>query len=313
LQCASMHLFPNPSEYRSSTLKWANLPSPFRENDLRVVRLKDSSLILAVGAIETRKACTGAILVVTDTSARAIPASLIAVPIEGICARRTFLQLASGAAVASVAETTNMLHCIPRGIVFAISLDGKVLLRPASATVVAVIRAGRTLASNTVIAREALARTRLAVTCTLVRALHPRVEIVRVDDISDPSEIARASAKTAIRASPLGLAVETCEALAVAILLTRSVVGTVVLTETAIAMPALVPCDLSPTLDCIGGSSGRGFGICRAASRAATRSSFRIFTFITRCGQGNACSATVVGGTQDTHFSGCTCVTVGTS
>jgi hypothetical protein len=264
-----------------------------------------------VGAIETRKACTSAILVVTDTSTRAIPASLIAVHIERVCARRTFLQLASGAAVASIAETTNMLHCIPRGIVSANGLGSKVLLRPASATVVAVIRAGRTLASNTVIAREALARTRLAVTCTLVRALHPRVEIVRVDDISDPSEIARASAKTAIRAGPLRLAVETCETLAVAILLTRSVVGTVVLTETAIAMPALVPCDLSPTLDCIGGSSGRGFE--RAASRAATRSSFRIFTFTTSYGRGSACNAFVVGGTQDTHFSFYTCVTVGTS
>jgi len=266
--------------------------------------LEDSSLVLAVGAVETRKACTSTILVITDTSTRAVTPSLVTVSIKGIRAGRTLLQLAGRATVASVTETTNMLHCIPRGIVCANGLASKVLLGPASSTVVTVIRTSRTLASDTVVAREALARPRLAVTCTLVGALYPRMEVVRVNNISNPCEIARASAKTAVRTGPLWLAVEACETLAVAILLACSVVGTVVLTQTTIAMAALVPCDLTPSLDRIGGGSGRGIRR-RHRSQAVTGSvgsRWRIrFISIMRStsrGFGYSYRAIVVGGTQ---------------
>jgi len=140
------------------------------------------------------------------------------------------------------------------------------------------------------------------------------MEVVRVNNISNPCEIARASAKTAVRTGPLWLAVEACETLAVAILLACSVVGAVVLTQTTIAMAALVPCDLTPSLDRIGGGSGRSIGR-RPSSHAVSvlvgsRWRIRFISIIRSTSRGcvYSCHAIVVGGTQ-----GANCIqTVGT-
>jgi len=132
------------------------------------------------------------------------------------------------------------------------------LLRPASTAIITVIRAGRTLASNTIISIVTFASTALAITGTLVRTLDPWMKVVRVDHITYPSEITRACTKGAIRSSPLRLSIKASEALAVAVLLAGAVVAAVVLTQASVAVAALVPGDLPPALDSVRGCRGRG-------------------------------------------------------
>jgi len=212
-----------------------------------------------VSAIEAREACASTIIEVTDTATGAIATSLVSVPIKRVSTRRTLLKLASRAAVASVAEATDVLHGIPRGGIGTSSFVCEMLLGPASTTVITVVGTGRTLACDTIVAREALARAVLAVASALVGTLHPRMQVVGIDDITYPSEIAGARAQRAVRTSPFGLAVETSEALAVAVLLAGPVVAAVVLTQTPVTVATLVPGDLPPALDgvrrCGGGSS----------------------------------------------------------
>jgi CII-binding regulator of phage lambda lysogenization HflD len=117
-----------------------------------------------------------------------------------------------------------MLHGIPRLVISAASFGSKVLLRPACSAVIAVIWAQCTLASNTIISREAVASSGSSITSTLVGTLGPRVKIVGVHDLSNPGEIFRACSLRAIRASPLWLAVQTGEAFAVIVHFTSSMI-----------------------------------------------------------------------------------------
>jgi len=133
--------------------------------------LEERGLVLAPGSEEAREAYAGALCVVADTSARAISTRLVSVTVERIRARGAFLEVASGATVASIAEAAHMLEGVPGLSVDAVSLRGEVLLGPADTTFVAVVGAYRSLASNTLVTREALARTRLAVASALVGAL----------------------------------------------------------------------------------------------------------------------------------------------
>jgi len=104
------------------------------------------------------------------------------------------------------------------------------LLRPASSSLIAVIRAHSSLAGNSFITGEAAAQTSLAVTQTLVGALCPRRQVIGIDHFANPSKILRACSLGAIRTSPLGLAIQTSEALAVVVELAGAMVGAVVLT-----------------------------------------------------------------------------------
>jgi len=130
-------------------------------------------------------------------------------------------------------------------------------LRPAGAAVVTVVRADSSLAGDTFVAREAVAGTRGAVAETLVGALYPRVSIVGIDDFTDPGIVLGAGAQGAVRASPLWLTVQTSVALAVVVVFTGSVAGTLVLAQTAHAEAALVVDDLSPGLCLVRRSTGR--------------------------------------------------------
>lgn len=128
-----------------------------------------------------------------------------------------------------------MLHGVPGSttlvvLVGAPSLGGKVLLRPACSAVITVVRTSGTLTGNAIISRETGTSTRLAVTGSLVGALHPRVKVVGVHDVTYPCEISGTSTLRAVRASPFSFAIKTSKALAVVVLLTSSVVGAVVLT-----------------------------------------------------------------------------------
>jgi hypothetical protein len=122
-----------------------------------------------------------------------------------------------------------VLERVPGRAVGTASLRGEVLLGPASASVVACLRADGTLAGDAFISGKALAQAGLAIANALVRALGPRVQVVSIHDISDPSKVFRASSKRAVRASPFGLAIEASEALAVIVLLACSMATAVVL------------------------------------------------------------------------------------
>lgn len=223
--------------------------------------LDDGGLILASGSVEAGEAPTGSGGVVANTTARAVTSCLIAVAIEGIGSGRALLLVAGRTSVSSVAEATDVLHGVPGFFVGTSGLDGQVLFGPAGASVIAVVGTDGSLASNTFVAGEALAGTNLAVAKASVGALRPGVEIISIDNSTNPGEVLRASSQGAVRAGPLRLTVESNETVAVIVHLAGAMVGAVILTETAHAVSLLVPSDLAPALlvkgglGCGGGSS----------------------------------------------------------
>jgi len=108
--------------------------------------LKDGGLVLAVGSIEAREARASSIGIVADTSSRAVTSGLVTISVKRIGTRGALLELASRSSVPGIAEAPDVLHVIPRSVVGATRLDSQVLLRPASTTVVTVVRASGTLA-----------------------------------------------------------------------------------------------------------------------------------------------------------------------
>jgi len=80
-------------------------------------------------------------------------------------------------------------------------------LRPTGSPVIAIVRACGTLASNTIVSREAGAGSSLAVAGTLVGALNPRMNIVSVNNLTDPSMLTRTCTLRAIGTSPLILSI----------------------------------------------------------------------------------------------------------
>ena len=86
--------------------------------------LIDDSLVLASGAIEPGEARAGALIVVAETPTRAVTTSFVTVSIEGILASRTLLQIARRTSVSGVADTSNVLHGIPRRCIDTTSLVG---------------------------------------------------------------------------------------------------------------------------------------------------------------------------------------------
>lgn len=98
-------------------------------------------------------------------------------------------------AVARVTETADVFKSIPGLRVNSVGFRSKVLLRPACAAVIAVEGAVSSLASVAIIAGEAVTESRRAITDALVRALSHRVEVVRVGDLPNPSDVHRTGAK----------------------------------------------------------------------------------------------------------------------
>lgn len=186
--------------------------------------LEDGGLILAFGTIKAGEAAANTRAVVAQASAGAVSARLVAVPVQGVSARGALLQVAGGASVTSVAEAADVLHGVPGLGVGAAGLGSQVLLGPAGTAVIAVVGAQSTLASNTVVTGEAVAGSGRSVAGSLVGAFYPRMQVVGVYNISDPSKILGAGALGAVGASPFGFAVKTGETLAVIIGLTCSMI-----------------------------------------------------------------------------------------
>jgi hypothetical protein len=92
-----------------------------------------------------------------------------------------------------------------------------VFLGPASAAIIAVVGADSALAGHSFVSGEALALTSATVTDSFVGALNPGMEVVRVHNASNPSEILGAGTLRAVRASPLSLAVNTSVASAIVV------------------------------------------------------------------------------------------------
>lgn len=151
--------------------------------------------MLASSSEKSSEASAGSIAVVALSSSGAISASFISVSIKGVGARGTLLQIAGGATVSLVADAADVLHGIPRLSVRAIGSMREVLLGPASSTVIAVVRAEGSLASNSFVSDKALALSSSTVADSLVGALSPGMKIVGVDNLTDPGEILGASAE----------------------------------------------------------------------------------------------------------------------
>lgn len=192
--------------------------------------LYKGALVLASGSEEARVAATSSSVVIADSASRAVSASLCSITVQRVSTGGALLKFTSRASVSSVAVASDVLHVVPRLGVLSVLLICKVLLWPADTSVIAVHWAHSTLASNTVVSREAFTSSGLSVARTLVGALHPRVKVVGVHDVTYPCEISGTSTLRAVRASPFSFAIKTSKALAVVVLLTSSVVGAVVLT-----------------------------------------------------------------------------------
>jgi len=130
------------------------------------------------------------------------------------------------------------------------------LLRPACSTVIAVVGTKCSLASYTIVAREAAAGTGGAIACAFIGALDPRMEIIGIYHLADPSKVLRTSTQGAIWTSPFRLAIETSEAQAVVVELTGAVVGAMVLAEAALTVSSFVESYFTPCLGLVGRSSG---------------------------------------------------------
>jgi len=144
---------------------------------------------LAAGSEETREARANSLCVITQTSSRAISARLITIAVDGILARGALLQIASRAAVTSIAKATYVLHGIPRLGVDSANLGSQMLLRPASATVVAVAGTNSSLTGDTLVAWETVAGTDLSVAKALVGAFRPRRQVISILNRANPSKI----------------------------------------------------------------------------------------------------------------------------
>ena len=130
------------------------------------------------------------------------------------------------------------------------------LLGPACSAVIAVVGAKSSLTSDTIVTREATAGAGGTVASPFIGALDPRMEIVRIHHVSDPSEVLGAGALRAIWTGPFGLTIQTCEAQAVVVELAGAVVGAVVLAEAALSVSSLIKSDLTPSLSSVGRGSG---------------------------------------------------------
>lgn len=202
--------------------------------------------MLALGTEKASEALANARAIVADSTTRAITTGFVTVPREGVRSGGTLLLVAGGTTVASITETTDMLHGVPRLIIHTSSLASKMLLRPASSLIITVIRANGTLTSSSFVASKALTLSRTTITSPFVGTFSPRMHVVRVDGRTNPSKIIRTSARRAIRTSPFSLTIKTLETLAVAIDFASTMARALILTHTRLAVTLLSPHPLTP-------------------------------------------------------------------
>jgi hypothetical protein len=139
-----------------------------------------------------------------------------------------------------------VLNSIPGLRVYTAGFRGKQFLGKARSTIITVIRAYGTLASDAIVSGEALARTGRAVAGALVRALYPWMQVIRVHNRSNPGIILGACSQGAVSTHPLSFTVETREALAVVVHFACAVTTATVFTETSLSMSLLIPRNLAP-------------------------------------------------------------------
>mmetsp|Transcript_119692 Transcript_119692/g.290486 ORF Transcript_119692/g.290486 Transcript_119692/m.290486 type:complete len:223 (+) Transcript_119692:204-872(+) len=123
------------------------------------------------------------------------------------------------------------------------------LLRPASSSVIAIVGAGETLTSHTIISRETGTYTSFPITGASVRTLRPRMQIISIDHVTDPRVVVRTSTERTVGAGPLRLAVHSRVAEAVLVNHTTAVTRAAILTQSPHSMALLhIPGSLSVAL-----------------------------------------------------------------
>lgn len=103
------------------------------------------------------------------------------------------------------------------------------LLRPAGASVVAVVGANGALAGHSLVSGKARAQATGSIAEALVRALRPGMQVIRTNHGTHPCEVLRASSQRAIWSGPFGLSGGAVVAQAIIIHLASSVSGAVIL------------------------------------------------------------------------------------
>jgi hypothetical protein len=144
-------------------------------------------LVLASSTEVTSKALAQALVVVTDTSARAISTSFISFTEKNIAARRTFLERTVRSSVSQIANASNMLKRIPGGVVCCTGFAGELFFSVANTSVVTVRRTDGSFAGDTVVVLEAIAFSGLSVADTLIRAFYRRMGSICTLYFTNPS------------------------------------------------------------------------------------------------------------------------------
>lgn len=145
--------------------------------------------------------------IIAETSSRAFTACFVAIAVERIPTRWAFTHITCRAAVTCIAQTSNMLVRVPRKSVSPSSLLSEELLGPACTMLAALVRTNGALTGDAFVSHKAFTSSSLSVTDTLVRALSPRMKIVRVHNTSNPCVIPRTSAQRTVRSYPIGFAI----------------------------------------------------------------------------------------------------------
>ena len=166
-----------------------------------------NGLALTTGAEVALEALAEARRVVTDTTARAIPAEVVALAEEHISTRWALFERTVRTTGAKVAHAANVLVCVPGVRVGLGCLVGELFLLDAAAAVVAVGRADGTLAGLAVIVVETFALASLAVASTLHRAFHHGMRAVVRCGVVNPGLGLGAGADGAVMLSPGRVAV----------------------------------------------------------------------------------------------------------
>lgn len=208
--------------------------------------LINCGLILALCSEKSREATASTFSIIAQTTTRTVSARLVSVAIKRVCSRRTLLHVTCRTAVASVTETSDVFHGIPRFRVSATSFGREVLFRPTSSAIIAIVWAQSTLTSDTIVTWKAVACATSSITGTFIGAFSPWVQVIGIHHFTNPGKIFRARSLGTIRSSPFGFTIKAGKAFAIIVHLTGTVVGAVILTQAALSMASFIPSNLPP-------------------------------------------------------------------
>jgi hypothetical protein len=176
--------------------------------DVNTLRfLVQNSLLLTLRSVVAGEARTHTGLVITDSTARAITALVLAIPAHNIVVGGAFTERTVRPAKPNVTDASLLLQSIPRSLVRLAGFRCKLLGSNTNSAARAIVRADSAFARVTFVVIKALAKTSLAVTLPLVRAFSTFVTTVVGGSNGYPSFTHWASTQGAISPGPCSIRV----------------------------------------------------------------------------------------------------------